>query len=196
MYQNVSMGQPGDVTALLRAVTEGSHDAERQLVELVYPRLRQIARAHLRAERHGHTLQPTALVNEAYLQIAGHLRREWHDRGHFIALAAQVMRRLLVDHARRRNAIKRQGGRQRVELTPGIVAADGDLDQALAIDQALGRLAGIQARGCQVVRMRFFAGMTEREVAAELRIGPRTVKRDWHAAKAWLSRELRPPAPP
>ena len=180
----------GDITTLLGELRNGDKKAEARLIELVYPELRKIARRFLRKERAGHTLQPTALVNEAYLQLAGQHDKDWHNRAHFYAVAAQVMRRLLVDYARQRNAAKRDGHLQRVEFADELTVADETLDEVLDIDEALGRLAVFDPRGCQVVVLRFFGGMTEEEIAAVLKIAARTVKRDWNAAKAWLHGEL------
>jgi RNA polymerase sigma factor (TIGR02999 family) len=184
------MDRTGDVTRLLGELRAGNKAAESQLLELVYPRLRKIARQHLRGERTGHTLQPTALVNEAYLQLAEQMDKGWQNRSHFYAVAAQLMRRILVDHARQKKAAKRDGGRQKVELTDSLTIADNRLDEILYIDEALGRLAEFDPRRCKVVVLRFFGGMTESEVAEVLGVAPRTVKRDWNVAKAWLHGEL------
>jgi RNA polymerase sigma factor (TIGR02999 family) len=184
------MDRPGDVTLLLRQVKAGDGAAESRLLELVYPQLRRIARNYLSRERTGHTLQPTALVNEAYLQLVGQLEKDWQNRSHFYAVAAQLMRRILVDHARQRKAAKRDGNRQRVELTDALAISGDRLDEILAIDEALKRLAEFDLRGAKVVEMRFFGGMTEEEAAEVLGVATRTVKRDWNAAKAWLHGEL------
>lgn len=184
------MGRASEVTTLLRELREGSKTAEARLLKVVYPELRKIARNFLRHERRGHSLQPTVLANDAYMQLAGQQDKDWQNRSHFYAVAAQVMRRLLVDHARQRNAAKRDGHKQKVELTDGLVITDANLDQVLDIDDALRRLAEFDPRRCQVVVMRFFGGMTEEEIAEVLRVAPRTVKRDWNVAKAWLHGEL------
>ena len=180
-----------NVTRLLGELKKGSKDAESQLLKLVYPELRRIARARLRGERPGHTLQPTALANEAYLQLAGQMGKEWQNRSHFYAVAAQLMRRILVDYARRKKAAKRDGNRHQVELTDEIAVSDDRLEEILIVNEALGRLAEFDPRCCKVVEMRFFGGMTEDEVAEVLQVAPRTVKRDWNVAKAWLHGELR-----
>lgn len=180
----------GDITVLLRALRSGDKSAEARLLELVYPQLRRIARNYLRKERVGHSLQPTLLVNEAYMQLAAQHDKEWQNRAHFYAVAAQLMRRFLVDYARQRSAAKREGRRRQVELTDDIAISDERLDEILDIDDALNRLAAFDPRRCQVVVMRFFGGMTEEEIAAVLQVAPRTVKRDWNAAKAWLHGEL------
>ena len=184
------MDRPGDVTLLLRQVKAGDSAAESRLLELVYPQLRKIARQYLRRERTGHTLQPTALVNEAYMQLVGQMDKDWQNRSHFYAVAAQSMRRILVDYARQRKAAKRDGNRQRVELTDALAIPGERLDEILAIDEALKRLAEFDPRRAKVVEMRFFGGMTEDEAAEVLGVAPRTVKRDWNAAKAWLHGEL------
>jgi RNA polymerase sigma-70 factor, ECF subfamily len=168
----------------------GSKPAENRLLELVYPELRRIAARYLSGESPGHTLQPTALVNEAYLQLVGQIDKEWHNRNHFFAVAAQLMRRILVDYARSRKAAKREGRRERLELTEGIAISDDRLDEILSIDQALGRLAEFDARKTKVVELRFFGGLNEEEVAVVLNVTARTVRRDWNFAKAWLHGEL------
>lgn len=184
------MNRAGEVTVLLGELRAGNSDAEARLLELVYPQLRKIATRHLRRERTGHTLQPTALVNEAYLQLAGQREKDWQNRSHFYAVAAQSMRRILVDYARTKKAIKRDGSRQQVELTDALVISDDRLDEILSVDEALGRLAAFDPRRCRVVEMRFFGGMSEAEVADALGVSVRTVKRDWNVAKAWLHGEL------
>ena len=160
------------------------------MLELVYPELRKIARNHLRRERVGHSLQPTILVNEAYMALAAQSEKEWQSRTHFFAVAAQLMRRFLVDYARQRNAAKREGQRKRVELTEELAISDAGLDEILDLDEALVRLAEFDPRGCNVVVMRYFGGMTEEEIADVLQVAVRTVKRDWNVAKAWLHGEL------
>jgi RNA polymerase sigma factor (TIGR02999 family) len=184
-----------DVTSLLRELRAGNKAVEAKLLELVYPELRKIARNHLRKERAGHSLQPTILVNEAYLQLAAQ-DKDWQNRSHFFAVAAQLMRRFLVDYARARNAAKREGGRQKVEISDEIAISESGLDQIIDIDDALRRLAEFDPRSCQVVVMRFFGGMTEDEIAEVLDVATRTVKRDWNVAKAWLHGELTRNPPP
>ena len=188
------MNRGADVTQLLLEFQAGSKAAEDRLLEVVYPKLRQIAKRYLRNERLGHTLQPTALVHEAYIQLAGRTEENWQNRSHFFAVAAQLMRRILVDYARSKKAKKRDGARQRIELADGLAITDDRLEEILFIDQALTRLAEFDERRCRVVELRFFAGMTEEEVAEILRIAPRTVKRDWTIAKAWLYGQLEPTA--
>jgi RNA polymerase sigma factor (TIGR02999 family) len=185
-----------DVTTLLRELRSGNKAAEARLLELVYPELRKIARNYLRKERAAHSLQPTILVNEAYMQLAAQRDKEWQNRSHFYAVAAQLMRRFLVDHARHRNAVKRGGQRPHVELGEELAITDQGLDSILDIDEALHRLAAFDPRRCQVVVMRFFGGMTESEIAEVLQVATRTVKRDWNVAKAWVHGELTKISPP
>lgn len=184
------MDDTGEITRLLAELREGKQEAESRLVEAVYPELRRIAARYLRAERPGHTLQATALVNEAYLQLVGQTGKGFQNRAHFFAVAAQLMRRILVDYARQRKALMREGARQRVELSDVFAIGDEKLEEVLAIDEALTRLAGWDPRQCRVVELRFFGGLTEEEVAEVLGIGVRTVKRDWNVARAWLHGEL------
>jgi RNA polymerase sigma-70 factor, ECF subfamily len=184
------MAAEGDVTRLLGELKSGNKDAEARLLEVVYPELRKIAARYLSRESSGHTLQPTALVNEAYLQLAGQMGKNWQNRSHFFAVAAQLMRRILVDYARNRNAAKREGGRQKLELTDSLAISDDRLEEILSIDSALDKLAEFDPRKSKVVELRFFGGLTEGEVAEVLNIVPRTVRRDWNLAKAWLHGEL------
>jgi RNA polymerase sigma factor (TIGR02999 family) len=179
-----------DVTAILSAIQRGDPQAADQLLPLVYDELRQLAAQKLASERPGHTLQPTALVHEAYLRLVGPAGEGRFDgRGHFFAAAAQAMRRILVDHARRRQAAKRRaGGRADVDLDclPG---ADSDAD-LLAVDDALGRLAAAEPRVAELVTLRYFGGMTVAEAAAALSISPRTADAWWAYARAWLAADL------
>ena len=180
-----------DVSALLRAWSDGDQDALQALTPIVYEELHLLARRYLRRERTGHSLQATALVNEAYMRLADYTRMQWQDRAHFFAVSAQVMRRILVDHARRHN-VKRGGGVQHVLLDDVVVIAPGeDADTDLvALDEALIGLTRIDARKAQIVEMRFFGGLTVEEIGGVLKVSPGTVKRDWRAAKAWLYQEL------
>src|SRR5262245_57158730 len=180
-----------DVSALLRAWSEGDQDALHVLTPIVYEELHRLARHYMRRERSGHSLQATALVNEAYMRLADYTRMRWQDRAHFFAVSAQVMRRILVDHARRHNV---KGGRdiQHVALDDVVViapaeAADTDL---VALDSALIGLARVDPRKAQIVEMRFFGGLTVEEIGEVLKLSTGTIKREWRAAKAWLYREL------
>jgi len=178
------------VTQLLREVARGNRDAEADLVPLVYAALRRIASRCMRAEREPRTLQTTALVHEAYIRLAGPQVRDWHDREHFFAVAATVMRRLLIDRARARLSDKRGGGWIRSDSFEGPASLADDPERMLALDQALGRLAALDARQCRIVELRYFTGMSIEETAHVLNVSPRTVKRDWQLAKAWLYGEL------
>ena len=161
------------------------------LMPLVYQELRRQAAGHLRREKRGETLQPTALVNEAYLRLINAKDVAWHDRAHFLAVAARVMRRILVDHARSRHYQKRGGDAAHVTLDEALVVASEPDQDVVAIDEALTALAVVDARKSQVVEMRFFGGLTIEETAEALQVSRDTVKRDWKMAKLWLLRELR-----
>ncbi len=180
----------GKITQLLVDIGAGRSDAAAQLLEFVYPQLRRIAAYQLKAERPNHTIQPTALVNEAYLHLLAGQKLNWKDRAHFFATAAQAMRRILVDYARARRAARREGGRQRVELTDTLAISPERLEEVIYIDEALTRLAEWDPRQSRIVELRFFAGLTETEIAVALGISSRTVKRDWAFARAWLVNEL------
>jgi RNA polymerase sigma factor (TIGR02999 family) len=185
----------GDVTRCLSEIRAGSPEAKSQLLRLVMAELRRMAERMMRAERLNHTLQPTALVNELYLHLLTGNRMDVQDRSHFFALAAIAMRRILVDHARAKRSQKRGGQQLRVELEGLALAAPGNFSQMLDLDLALDRLAGIDARQCRIVELRYFAGLDEDEIALQLGVSNRTVKRDWAMAKAWLYGELQPKAP-
>ena len=188
------MAEPGQITRILEELRAGKEGAQSQLIEAVYGELHKIAGRLLAREREGHTLEATALVNEAYMQMVGDARLDWKDRSHFYAAAAQSMRHILVDYARRHKAAKRDGGRHRVELTDALAISEDRLEEVLAIDEALERLAQWDERQSRIVVMRFFGGMTEEEIAEVLGVGRRTVSRDWNLARAWLHGELnRPP---
>jgi RNA polymerase sigma factor (TIGR02999 family) len=182
---------PGPVTALLARVNAGERGAFDQLFPLVYAQLRQAADYALRSERPEHTLQPTALVHEVYLKLIGSVPLPSQDRAQFFAIASRAMRQILVDHARRRASQKR-GGDVRVEPLTGFEASAGALpaDELLALDDALDRLSGFNPRLRTVVELRFFGGLDENEIAAQLDVTTRTVQRDWAKARAWLYREV------
>jgi RNA polymerase sigma factor (TIGR02999 family) len=188
------MNQPFErasaVTDLLKGSRAGSAEAFEQLVPLVYDELRAIAHRQLRAERPDHTLGTTALVHEAYLRLVDQTRVDWQDRSHFFALAARVMRRVLVDYARRRGALKRGANPERISLDNAVLAADQQADLVLALDEALSRLADLDERQCRVIEYRFFAGLTEEETAQLLGVTSRTVRNDWVKARGWLYHEL------
>jgi RNA polymerase sigma-70 factor (ECF subfamily) len=181
----------GDVTQLLADVQNGRRDAAPQLISLVYEELRRLARQQMRRERSDHTLQATALVHEAYFRLVNQPERNWQNRTHFIRIAAQVMRRMLIDYARARRTVKRDGGLQRVPLEEPLLFAEGQSDELLALDEALERLAQLDARQSRIVELRFFGGLTVDETAAALDISAKTVKRDWSVARAWLHREVK-----
>jgi RNA polymerase sigma factor (TIGR02999 family) len=179
-----------DVTRLLNELA-GQQDVLPQLIPLVYDELRHLAAAYLRRERAGHTLEPTALVNEAYLKLVDQKSVHWHDRAHFLSIAAQLMRRILVDHARARHATKRGGDQQAVPLDDAIPAALPRLEDVVTVDELLTRLASMDPQQARVVELRVFGGLTIEETADVIGISPATVKRDWNLAKAWLHREIR-----
>jgi RNA polymerase sigma-70 factor, ECF subfamily len=180
-----------DVTALLQAWRGGDDDALARLTPLVYDELHRLANRYMRGEQPGHTLQTTALVNEAYIKLVDSSRVRWQNRSHFFAIAAQLMRRILVDFARRRRYQKRGADWQRVTLAEGLdIAVNNDAD-LVAVDEALEALAKLDPRKAQVVELRFFGGLSLEETAEALKLSTDTVGRDWRAAKAWLTRELR-----
>jgi RNA polymerase sigma factor (TIGR02999 family) len=178
------------VTELLLAWGDGDVSALDQLIPLVHGELRHIASRYMARERVGHTLQPTALVNEVYLRLVDIEHVRWENRAHFMAVAARLMRRVLVDFARSRRYQKRGGGRQRVALDEALVVDVGRGHDLLALDDALDELARVDSRQSEIVVMRFFAGLTVEEIASVLGISIATVMRDWKVAKAWLLREL------
>jgi RNA polymerase sigma factor (TIGR02999 family) len=180
-----------DITGMLADWGAGDRDATDHLVSLLYTELRRIAHRQLRFEHPGHTLNTTALVHEAYARLADQTRMRWKNRGHFFAVAVGAMRRILVDHARKRQAFKRGAGAVMVTLDAEVPGGDIQADELVAIDEALSRLAAIDERLSRVVECRFFGGLSEEETAAALGITSRTVRRDWIKAKGWLYRELR-----
>jgi RNA polymerase sigma-70 factor (ECF subfamily) len=180
----------GEVSLLLERILGGDRSAEGRLFDLLYSDLRRMAAYQLRKERSDHTLQPTALVNEVYVKIFGQNRPEARSRAHFIALAAQVMRRFLVDHARTKKADKRGHHPQMVPIENVLVYDERRSDEFLAVHDALERLREWAPRQSQIVEMRYFGGMSEDEIGDYLKISSRTVKRDWAMARAWLHAEL------
>jgi RNA polymerase sigma factor (TIGR02999 family) len=179
----------GRITLLLRASSEGNRAAEEELIPLVYDELRRLAASYMRRERPDHTLQPTALVHEAYLKLVGQ-KVDWKNRSHFFGLAAQQMRRVLVSHARRHRAAKRGGG-NKVSFDDALEVAEQQPRNMIAIDDLLKSFAVDYPRQAKVVDLRFFGGNTEEEVAEILGVAPETVIRDWKFAKTWLSHEIR-----
>jgi RNA polymerase sigma factor (TIGR02999 family) len=181
-----------DVTMLLAQWRKGSPDAEAQLMERVHGELRRLAALYMRRER-GQTLQPTDVVNEAYLRLLPQRGVSWQNRAHFFGIAARMMRRVLVDHARRRRAVKRDAGPGEPVTISGVAAPPPHADRVdvIALHNALSRLADLDPRQAQIVEMKFFAGLTVEEIAEILDIAPATVKRDWATAKAWLKQQMR-----
>jgi RNA polymerase sigma-70 factor, ECF subfamily len=178
-----------EVSGLLRAWSDGDRDALDRLTPIVYAELHRLARGYMKRERPGHSLQATALVNEAYMRLVDYKGMHWQNRAHFFAVSAQLMRRILVEHARRHN-LKRGGNVPHVSLDDAvIVGGDRDADLVL-LDEAMNTLAQFDARKAQVVEMRFFGGLSVDETAEVLKVSPVTVMRDWSTAKAWLYREL------
>ena len=186
----VGTPSPGAVTELLRAWSDGDDAALEQLIPLMEAELRRLARGYMGRERQGHTLQTTALVNEAFLRLTGARQVRWQDRGHFLGISARLMRRVLVDYARRRGFHKRGGDAQRVTLHEAVVAASDPALDVVALDRALEALEKSDARKGRIVELRFFGGLSVEETAEVLNVSTDTVKRDWRLAKLWLLREL------
>src|ERR1700687_207829 len=195
---------PDQLPALLAAVADGDQKARERLIAFIYPELHRLAAHYLRLERPDHTLQTTALVHEAYLRLfGGNAGIAWQNRSHFFAVAARQMRRILVDHARARNAVKGPGLRTRLPLEAVRDVGEQPDEDVLALDEALSALARVDPRASEVVELRFFGGLEEREAAHVLGVSVPTLKRDWNFAKAWLFKRLEPgdqrarrPAPP
>ena len=183
--------QPPDLTTLLKQVASGNQDAAAKLIPLVYKELHRVAENRLRLERPDHTLQPTALVHEAYLKLVAQRDANWQSRAHFFAVASQLMRRILVDYARGQLRAKRGGKQTRLPLEKIFVISKGRCDELLALDEALERLGKLDARQSRVVELRFFGGLSVEETAKILGVSPKTVKREWSFAKAWLYGELK-----
>jgi RNA polymerase sigma-70 factor, ECF subfamily len=179
-----------EISLLLDQYRDGQAEAFERLMELVYDDLRRLAAWQLQSERPGHTLQPTALVHEAYLKLAGQNPVEWQNKAHFFALAAQVMRHILVDHARARQRDKRGGGQSSVALDEALKLSHPSEPGLVELDEALSMLARQDARKSRIVELRYFGGLSIEETAEVLGISPTTVRREWTLAKAWLRREL------
>lgn len=185
-------GPTGEVTLLLQQISSGNSDAANRLIPLVFHELHQLARHYLRAERPDHTLQPTALVNEAYLRLVGDQARDWRNRAHFIGVSASIMRRILIDYARHRQALRRSTGEQTLELPEkheGL--SHKEAEELIALNSALDRLEQMNSRQRQVVELRYFGGLSLEETAEVLAVSPVTVRRDWIAARAWLKWQVR-----
>jgi len=179
----------GQVTLLLRAMKNGDQAAAEKLLPLVYKELHRLAKSYMRRERADHTLQPTALIHEAYLRLA-HDDVDWQSRQHFIGVAANVMRRVLVDHARAHNAEMRGGGLERVELEERLAISKERSSEVIALHDALNSLEALNPRRAKVVELRYFGGLSVEEIAAVLDMSPRSVKRDWALARPWLFKEI------
>jgi len=178
------------VTTLLMDWRGGNREAGKELLERMQPELRRIAAAYMRSEHPGHTLQATALVNELYLKLMGGAQVEWQDRAHFLAVASQQLRRILVDHARQKLTDKRGGGAKAESLAEGSASAPAFEEKLLDLHRVLDQLAELDARAAQVIELRYFGGLTEKEAAAVLGISVATLKRDWEVGRAWLVANL------
>jgi RNA polymerase sigma-70 factor (ECF subfamily) len=185
------VAEPGQITQLLNAMKRGDSKAADSLLPLVYAELHRLAKSYMRRERPEHTLQATALINEAYLRLVQD-GADWNNREHFIGVAAHMMRRVLVDYARSHQALCRAGNLKRVDMNEGLAISPERLDEVTALDEALERLAEKNARQAQVVELRYFGGLSVEQIAAHLGIAARSVKRDWSFARMWLFKELRP----
>jgi len=192
MEQNTSTSH--EVTQLLAAWGKGDDDSREQLMSLVYDELHRLAHRYMKRESPGHTLQTSALVNEAFVRLVDQKNVQWQSRAHFFAIAAQMMRRILVDYARGRNYAKRGGGEQALSLDEGLIVSDERSAEVVAVHEALEELAKFDTRKSQIVELRFFGGLTIDETAEVLGVSPGTVMADWTMAKAWLRREISPQA--
>ncbi len=181
-----------DVTRILSAIEQGDSKAAGELLPLVYEELRKLAASKMANEAPGQTLQPTALVHEAWLRLAGDGAREWENRAHFFGAAAEAMRRILIEKARRKKALRHGGGQARLDVQELEIAAPAPDDQMLAVDEALDKLAALDKDKAELVKLRYFVGMTIEEAAAVLRISEATAKRWWAYVRAWLYAEVRP----
>ena len=190
------MTTPKEVSRLLADCGDGDQAAFNQLLPLVYDELHRLASSYMSRERPDHTLQTTALVNEAYLRLADQRDARWQNRVHFFAVASKVMRQILIDHARRRTRVKRGGSQTRLSLDEAAILSDERAADLLALDEALTKLASVDARKSRVVELRFFSGLTIEEVAEVLKVNPKTVARDWAMARAWTSRQTCIPTSP
>ena len=182
--------EKGEVTQLLNAMTRGDSGAAEKLLPLVYTELHRLAASYMRRERTDHTLQATALINEAYLRLARG-DEEWNNREHFIGMAANVMRHVLVDYARAHKAQQRDGGMKRIELREDLAVSAEKLEEVVALDEALSALGRLQPRQAKVVELRYFGGLSLEQIASLLGVSERSVKRDWALARIWLFRELK-----
>jgi RNA polymerase sigma-70 factor (ECF subfamily) len=185
------MNETHEVTMLLSALKRGDDAAAARLMPLIYDELRRLAASYMRRERTDHTLQATALVHEAYLKLVEQRSTDWQSRAHFFGVAAQLMRRILVDHARGHSRQKRGGEQVKVTLDEAFVFAERQADEVLAVDDSLNELAKMDPRQARVVELRFFGGLSVEEAADVLGVSPKTIKREWSVAKAWLTADLK-----
>lgn len=190
MKRSAALVQPPEITQLLAEWSNGNQTALDKLYPLVYEELRRLAHRYMRRERKDHTLQTTALINEAYLRLIDQKNVHWENRAHFFSISAQIMRRILIDYARRYQYAKRGGGAKKISLDDGAFVAKERAAELLMLDEALLSLAERDPRRSQVVELRFFGGLSNEEIASVLKVSPNTVTRDWNLARAWLYREL------
>ena len=186
------MSSEEEVTALLRRWRDGDEAALNKLTPLVYDELHRLAHKYIRRERPGHTLQTTALVNEAYVRLVDQNSVDWQNRAHFFGVAAQVMRHILVDYARQQTAVKRGGGLERFNLDEGLIVSKESAAELVALDEALKALSNLYPRRSKVVELRYFGGLNNKEASEILNVSETTIERDWRFARAWLFREMRP----
>ena len=186
----MSDSKPSDITRLLDAAGEGDPRAAQKLLPLIYDQLRKAAQKQMAEERPDHTLQATALVHEAYIRLVGSHQTVWENRAHFYVAAAEAMRRILIEHARKRGRIRRGGDRNRVPLNAIYLADEAHPEEIMSVSTAIRRLEGRDSRMAKIVRLRFFAGLSVEETATTLGVSDRTVRREWALARAWLHREL------
>ncbi|MBK5294106.1 MAG: sigma-70 family RNA polymerase sigma factor [Acidobacteriia bacterium] len=184
------MAQPGDVTSLLAEIHRGNRRAESELIPLIYDELHRLAAYYMRRERSDHTLQATALVHEVYLRLSKQREVTWQNKAHFFAIAGSLMRRILVDHARAHSRSKRGGLQQKISLEEALLFSEEQSEELMLLDTALAQLTEEHPRQSQIVELRFFGGLTVEEIAEVLKVSPKTVKRDWSVARAWLYREI------
>lgn len=190
MKRSAALVQPPEITQLLAEWSNGNQAALDKLYPLVYEELRRLAHRYMRRERKDHTLQTTALINEAYLRLIDQKNVHWENRAHFFSISAQIMRRILIDYARRYQYAKRGGGAKKISLDDAAVVAKERAAELLMLDEALMSLAERDPRRSQVVELRFFGGLSNEEIASVLKVSPNTVTRDWNLARAWLYKEL------
>lgn len=182
--------EPGDVTQILRTLSAGDPEAAGRLMELVYPELRKVASSYFQHEPAGHMLEPTALVHEAYIKLVGQQDVQWEGRTHFFAVGALAMRRILVDYARQRRRANKDLDQKRIELKDDLLLSHHSIDDVLAVEDALCKLAEVDPQQAKIAEMRFFGGLTVADVAVALKVSKRTVEAEWTMTKAWLRREL------